>query len=137
MQLNPAGLRAPPDALNGFTLPQPFGERWAVVGRVPIGADHTDCAYGVHLSDAGRGRIGRHSTADDQVLVVCHQEPPIGATVRAVEPLGTAQKSPLRLEWHEGTVPNNWWKAGTRRGDSTHCPMDVSLQIHTPGRSAA
>jgi len=72
MKGNVLFLRTAPDFFQRLTLPEAFGERGAVIGWILLGADQAHGPVGIGFADTVHGRIGGHSTAHDQVLVVWH-----------------------------------------------------------------
>ncbi len=70
--------RPPPNAVERSSFPEPLGEWRTIVRRVDLGVDHSDRPDAVHLADAAHGRVGGHSSADDEILIIMHGLPLIG-----------------------------------------------------------
>lgn len=60
------------DALFVLALPERFGKRRAIVGRVRFVPDHADGIVRPQFPDRRCSCCGRHSSADDKIVVVRH-----------------------------------------------------------------
>src|SRR5690625_6716122 len=74
VQVNPQALGPAVDVFLRLVLPQAFAQRRPAVGRVGLGTDQADAAVLVELADAAGGCVGGHAAADQQVIVLRHNQ---------------------------------------------------------------
>ena len=109
VEIDPPAVRAAPDGVQRFSLPQGLGEGRAVVRRVRVGPDEPDGSRRIRLANPPDRGIGGHAPADNEVFDprrLRHHRPPVDRY--AVTP-----RVPVRRGLH--LRPGDWREPGPAR----------------------